>query len=188
VPGFNQQQLAYSVQNGNSVTILLGDAPIAFGQTIGHSNDYGTEGLYGVGTAKPQEIQQLKIAPNVSIDRFVLTQAGIAKYGNNVPLTSILANNQFSISVVDGVAGITLYTYVGAVATRYSDSIGSNRPITETIDFLALDVLDQTGQSIMEGPNALTTVGVAASLVNGGLGVQVSGSGVGVSGGASISV
>jgi hypothetical protein len=39
-----------------------------------------------------------------------------------------------------------------------------------------MDVLDQSGQSILNGPNAFTLSGAGASTVNGGLGVTVTAS------------
>ena len=158
MPGFTPQQLQLNARNANMSLILIGDQPIAYAQTVSHSFDLGLETLYGIGTAKPQELQQLRDSMQITIDNFDLTSNGLALIqGSNIPLSSLIANNSFNISVVDGVTNNSLFTYVGCVATNFNQHIGSNQPITDAISFHAMDVLDATGESILNGPNAYTT-------------------------------
>lgn len=190
MPGFNQQQLNYSARNGNGVAIYLGDTNIAFAQTTSHNNDMGNEGLYGVGTAKPQEIQQMKMTPQVSIDAFALTQAGIAKFQGGISIPLILADNQFTLVIMDGITDNVLFTYVGCVAGGYSETISANQVVSYSINFLALDCLGPDGTSMLEGQNAIAVQSNGGALVNGGLGISVGGSvniaGVSIGGGFSI--
>lgn len=155
MPAFNQQQVAYKARNANSVVVLIGDQPVAFAQTVNHTFGYMTEGMYGVGTAKPQEIQQLKNAPTITIDTFALTAAGISIITAGQTLPALLANNSFSVCIVDGITNAAQLTYVGCVCSDFNESIGANRPVTDTITFLAMDVLDPSGVSILNGPNAI---------------------------------
>jgi hypothetical protein len=155
MPGFNAKQLAYKVQNANEVIILIGDQQIAFAQTVTHSFDFGTEGLYGIGTAKPQEIQQLKNAPTITVDNFALSALGNKLTQNGQNLALLLGNNAFNICIVDGNTQSAVLTYVGAVAQNFNETIGANRPVTDAITFMALDVLDPDGDSILDGQNAI---------------------------------
>lgn len=176
MPGFNPNALNYAVSSGNSTVLLIGDEPIAFAQTVTHGFGLGTETFYGVGSAKPQEIQQLRASPSITVDNFALTSNGQARLTGGISFASIVANNQFNLSVADA-NGNTLFTYVGAVADNFNESIAANRPITDAITFAAMDVLDQTGTSILNGPNAFavpTTLGIS---INGGLGISVTGTG-----------
>lgn len=157
MPGFTQAQLKATAQNANTVAVLIGDQIIAFAQSVPHGFDLGTEGLYGVGSAKPQEIQQLKVAPQITVEQFKLTDAGLQKLqGNQITLVSLLANNEFNIHVVDGTNGTTQFTYVGCVAANFNENISANTVITDSISFLARDVLDVSGQSILNGPEAFS--------------------------------
>ena len=156
MPGFNAQQLAQQVRNANSVVVLIGDQPLAFAQTVTHSFDFGTEGLYGIGTAKPQEIQQLKIAPEVTVDQFNLSALGVQLLQSGQSFASLIANNSFNICIVDGSTNAAILTYTGSVASNYSETIASNRPITDAIRFMSLDVLGPDGVSILNGPDAIT--------------------------------
>lgn len=175
MPGFNPQQLSYRARNANTVVVVIGDQPIAFAQTTNHTFAFGTEGLYGVGSAKPQEIQQLKIMPSITVENFNLTSVGNNLIQGGISFASIIANNSFNISVIDGTSNSVLFTYVGCVARDFSEAIAANRPITDTIAFDSMDVLDQTGQSILNGPSAFSITGQVSSGVNGGLGISVTG-------------
>ena len=166
MPSFGAQQLNYAVQNANSVVVMIGDVPIAFAQTSAQNIDFGTESLYGIGTAKPQEIQQLKFAPTISVDSFVLTNRGVTILSYPSNLLQVLTNNQFNLHLMDA-TGTTLLSFVGCVATGYNQNVPVNAIITQTINFQALDVLDSTGVSILNGTFALNTIaGLIGAAVN----------------------
>lgn len=169
MPAFNQQQLAYKARNANSVTILIGDQPIGFAQTTSHTFDFGAEQLYGIGSAMPQEVQQLRVSPSITIDNFALTQNGLTALGYPSNLATVLANNSFNFFVVDGPSGQALFTYVGCVASNFNENIPANRPITDAVTFLAMDVLSSNGQSLLNQGNAYqpatqVTVGVGNNI------------------------
>lgn len=148
MPGYNQQQLLYKVQNANACSILLGDVTIGFGQTTAPSMDFGTEGLYGIGSAKPQEIQQLRFSNVITLDKYRLTAEGNAFFGITTPLWALLANNYFDFFLLDE-TGEAFLAYVGAVAQNNNLNIAANAPLTEGMSFLALDVLDANGVSVL---------------------------------------
>lgn len=164
VTSFNQSQLNYLVQNANSLTIMIGDVVVGFGQTASPTIDFGAEQLYGIGSAKPQDIQQLKINPSISIDQFLLTNAGLAYMGYPESLIEVLGNNQFDIVVV-GPDNNPLLTYVGCVATNHNLNVPANSVVTETVNFLSRDVLDSNGNSVLVGQNAISA-GIAGATLN----------------------
>lgn len=176
MPAFNQTQLKNRARNANSVTVMIGDQPIGFAQTASHTFDLGAEQLYGVGTAMPQEAQQLRVSPQISLDAFALTQQGLSLLGYPSNIASILANNAFNLHIVDGITGDTLYTYVGCTASNFAENISANQPVSDTITFLALDVLDDSGQSILNVGNAFQVPSTAQSPVGSGLGLSVTAS------------
>ena len=148
MPGYNQQQLLYKVQNANACSILIGDVVIGFGQTMAPSMDFGTEGLYGIGTPKPQEIQQLRFQNIITLDKYRLTKEGQSFFGVTTPLWSLLANNYFDFFLLDE-TGESFLAYVGAVAQNNNLGINANTPLTEAMSFMALDVLDGNGVSVL---------------------------------------
>lgn len=163
MPGYNQQQLLYKVQNANACSIMIGDVVIGFGQTAAQNIDYGTEGLYGIGSAKPQEIQQLKFTNSFTLDKYKLSKEGIAYFGVDQPMWVLLANNYFDFFLLD-TDGTAFLAYVGAVAGSNNMSTAANTPMTEGMSFLALDVLDSDGVSVLNSNSANVFNALASSV------------------------
>lgn len=153
MPGYSATQLNYKVRNANGVSILIGDQLVGFGQSSSPSQDYGTEALYGIGSAKPQEIQQLKFSQSITLDSFQLTDEGLRFFGIAAELGTILANNQFNIFLLDN-TGKAIVSYVGCVAGSKNLNIPANQIVTEAITFMALDVLGPDGVSLLESNSA----------------------------------
>jgi hypothetical protein len=110
--------------------------------------DFGTEALYGIGSSKPQEIQQLRFTNSITLDSYRLTKEGNAFFGVTLPLWTILANHYLDFYLLDE-TGTAFIAYVGAVAQANNLNIASNTPITEGMSFLSLDVLDASGVSVL---------------------------------------
>lgn len=164
--GFNQQAINPKVLTSNAVVILIGDQEVGFGQTSSLSVGYGTEGFYGVGTAKPQEIQQLRASFSVTLAQFALSNEGLAFFNYPGTLGTVLSNNQFTIAVKNS-SQIPIWTFVGCTAGDYSMNAPANSPISEDISFVAMDCLNPLGVSILQGNFALNIAyGVAALITN----------------------
>jgi hypothetical protein len=156
MPGFNQQSLNYRSRSANKVTVLIGDQPLGFAQTVSHTFSFGTQQLYGIGNSLPQEIQQLRVSPHITVDMFALTQNGISILGYPANLATILAANEFNFSIRDGVTNTTLFTYVGGVCDNFSENIPTNQMITDALTFMCADVLGPNGTSIVSMSDAYT--------------------------------
>lgn len=148
MPGFNQSPLNYKARNTNSVTITIGDTVVAFGQTVTPSFDFGTTLLYGIGTNMPQDNQQLRTSPSISIDEFQLTEDGMVYFGSPQSIGYVLNGNSFDITIY-GSKGEIINSFITCVASSYNGNLPANQPITETITFLAMDVLGPNGQSVL---------------------------------------
>ena len=156
---------------------MIGDQIVAFAQTTGHQIAMGGEQLYGIGSQKPQEIQQLRMSPAFTLDAFALTQAGLTLLQGGQNLDYLLAGRSYDMTVLDGISNEAIFTYVGAKAQNMAQNIPANAPVRTTYSFLALDVVNPDGVSIMDdGNNAIQVnaagVSIAASI----------GSGLGLSG------
>lgn len=175
MPGYNPQVVANSARNSNTVAVAIGQTVVAFAQTVNHSLSMGGEQLYGVGSPKPQEIQQLRMSPTISLDTFALTQQGITMVAGGQNLAYILGGNSFDLYVLDGLNNdAALFAYVGCKAQNFSESIPTNAPIRDTFSFLAMDVLDPNGVSLMNtGENALAVAGAGAQALGNSLGFNV---------------
>jgi hypothetical protein len=175
MPGFNAKQLQYNARNANSVAMYIGDIAVAFAQTVNHSFGYTTTGIYGVGSAKPQEIQQLRVGPTITLNEFALTQAGEALITGGASLAALLSNNSFDIAVIDGLAQEVLFSYIGCVSSSFDENIPANQPVSDALTFLAMDVLDQDGNSLLNIPGAFQLPSTTAVAGN-GLGLNIAAS------------
>ena len=164
MPSFQASQINPKVLTSNAVVIMIGEQEVAFGQTSSLSVGYGTESFYGIGTAKPQEIQQLRFSPTLTLDMFDLSNEGIVFFNYPGVIGTVLANNQFNI-VVMGSNQVPVWTFVGCTAGDYNQNLPANAPITSNISFLALDVLSPLGISILQGNFALNVSYGLASLI-----------------------
>lgn len=156
MPGYNNQALDPQFYTANQVVILIGSQEVGFGQTSTYNASFGAEQFFQIGTALPGEIQQLRYAPSITLGFFKLTQRGLALFGYNAstPLSSVLADNKFNITLQDN-TGSALYTFVGCTAGSFNTSVTANSPINEDVEFLALDIWDSNGQTILKGNFAL---------------------------------
>lgn len=181
MPGFNPQQLNSRALSGNQVAVLMGDQIFAFAQTVTHSLEMGTSAQYGIGSALPQEIQQLRVQPQITITAFALTAFGLSVAGQNSGIIAVLANNQFNFTIHDAQGNI-LYVYVGGVCSNFNENIPTNQIVTDTLSFLCLDVYDDSNQSVLNVGGALgSSSGGGAQVGASGLGVNVRANSNGVS-------
>ena len=167
MPGFNQQALNYRARNANKVTVLIGDQPVAFAQTVSHTFDFGTSSLHGVGSSMPQEIQQLRVSPQITIDAFSLTQQGLNVLGYPSSIAVVVANNEFNFFIKDGVTNQMLFIYVGGVAQNFNQNIPANQMITDAVTFQCADVLGPDGTSLVNLNDAYTFPALYSPVTNG---------------------
>jgi len=164
MPGFTPQVVKNNVRNGNQVAAMLGDQVIFFAQTTGHQFPFGTEQLYGIGSALPQEVQQLRVSPQINLDTFALTVQGVNLLQGGQNLNYILAGNVFDFHVYDGLTQTVVFTYVDCKCQNFAESIPANAPVRDTYSFLAMDVLNNVGVSVLNtGENAISVASAIAS-------------------------
>lgn len=162
--GYSPTALANKVRNANGVSILVGDQIVGFAQNLSVAINTGAESLYGVGSAKPQENQQLRFDVSVSLDSLELTEEGMAYFGITTTWVKALMGNALTFHEVD-YSGKTLQTVVGCVAQNFTRTTPVNQPITQATSFLCMDVLDSTGASVLSiDPGGVTTD--ASSLIS----------------------
>jgi hypothetical protein len=163
MPSYNQTNLNYAAQNANAVQIMIGDVVLAYAQTTNHAVDLGAQQLYGIGSTNPQEIQQLRYSPSISVEFFELTAQGVALLGTGSLLAYTLANTQVDIYVIDGTTGQPSFTYVGCVANSFSENIATNAVVVDSVSFLAMDILNAAGASILASNSVYSIPSLIAS-------------------------
>jgi hypothetical protein len=158
----------YRARNGNQCIIFVGATPIAFAEAFDFTIDYGAQQVYGIGSEKPQDLQQLKFAPRFSLRSIELTTQGQLLVGSGqANLRNYLGNNYFNVGVFTADDSIIDLTFLMAMATSVRTTIPANGLVTDTFDCLAMDVINELGQSLAGNPlltNALGTPSVAVGV------------------------
>jgi hypothetical protein len=163
MPGFNAQAIVNKIRTGNGVAILVGDVPVGFGQTSSNTLAFNLERFFGIGSKKPQEQQQLRYEPSITLDTFQLTQAGLTFFGYTSTWLSILVNSQLNITLVDQ-SGNAILTFVSCTAADYTSTVPANQPVTEATTFMAMDIWDSSGTSILNDGASALLVNVAGAV------------------------
>ena len=113
---------------------------IARAQTLTANIDYGTEGVYQLGSIMPQEHVYLKYTGTLTLERFRMTTDNLAS--KNIDLArlgeDILTKDIVTIDVVDNVTTEVVESFFGCTASQYSSSFRANQIVTESIDFFYL--------------------------------------------------
>jgi len=101
-----------------------------------------------------------------------LTASGLKLLGYPSDLGDVLSGNQFNIGALD-IDGNIVRVAVGCVAANCNISIPANQICTESISFIATDVLGPNGQSVLNNANnAIAAVSGTANALQ-SLGVPV---------------
>ena len=149
---YKASPLSYSVQNSNSVSVLVGSVPVAFGQSVEWGISFGTVQIKGIGTVKPQEILQDNLTATVTIRSLVMVPSLL--YPNAAPsaYASILGSGTQTINIaLTGNSPADLLYFTDCTCDQFLVSLRTNKPLTQQFTFLAMDVLDQFGISVLQG-------------------------------------
>ena len=90
-----------------------------------------------------------------------MTEKGLSYLGYPSSMLEVLSNNAFDFHLMNE-EGLPILTYVGCVAENFNLNIPANQPITQSVSFQALDILNALGVSILGANQAIQTVEQAA--------------------------
>lgn len=109
-------------------------------QTLTANIDYGTEGVYQLGSIMPKEHVYLKYTGTLTLERFRMATDSLAS--KNLDLArlgeDILTKDVVTINVTDNVTNELIEAFYGCTASRYNSSFRANQIVTESIDFFYL--------------------------------------------------
>lgn len=109
-------------------------------QSLTANIDYGTEGVYQLGSIMPQEHVYLKYTGTLTLERFRMALDSLAD--KNLDLArlgvDILTKDVVLINVTDNVTNQVIQAFYGCTASKYSSSFRANQIVTESIDFFYL--------------------------------------------------
>lgn len=129
-----------TVNTANRIYIMAGNHLVARAQSLSASRNYGTEGIYEIGSIMPAEHVYLKYTGSLTLERFRMVannlasaEMGIAALGED-----ILQKDIITINVMDSVTRNVVESYFGCSASSYSTAYRANQVVSESIEFLYL--------------------------------------------------
>ena len=127
-----------TVHTGNTVSIRIKNYEVGRAQSLSAQREFGTEGVYEIGSIMPQEHDFLKFNGSVTLNRLRirkddLSKIGFAPYGEDVLKTAL-----FDIVVENKADGGILEIYQGCSIQNYSTEYRANEFVSESCTFLYL--------------------------------------------------
>lgn len=134
-----------SVQTANRIYIMAQNNLIARAQSLTANRNYGTDGIYEIGSIMPQEHVYLKYSGSLTLERFRMVADNLASKKIDLARlgVDILTKDVVTITVMDSVTKGVVEAFFGCSAQSYSTSYRANQVVTESIDFFYLSSSNQ---------------------------------------------
>ncbi len=145
-------------QAGHLVKIMAGGLEVGWAKTSSFSQDYGTEGLYAIGSIAPFEHDPLRWAGTITLDQFVIHRAKMGQAVQLMNLAPMGPENTLQAGVIDfellDENDATLMVYEECTIANYSCSVTANAYSGQNATFMAKNVREgaQPQMGLVSGP------------------------------------
>lgn len=114
----NQQ----TVHTGNTVLLMVNGKVIGRAQSIDGERQYGTTGVYEIGSIMPQEHVYLRYEGTISLNRFRMKKESLDQLGLSALGEDILQRGVIDIVVMDNLTKQVIISYRGCTAESLSET------------------------------------------------------------------
>lgn len=130
-----------TVHTGNTALIKIDGVAVGRAQGFNPSTDYGTQGVYELGTIMPVEHVYLRYEGRISFERFMMRRENLASLGYVGLGEDILKKDIIDIEVQDKETGETIAAYRGCTFANYDARHQANAIAGEsaTVYYLSAD-------------------------------------------------
>lgn len=125
----------------NAILIKVDGNVVGRAQSLSPRTDFGTQGVYEIGSIMPAEHVQLKYDGSFTLDRYLLMHDDLEQAGYIGLGEDILKKDIIDIEIQNKVTGKTLRVYRGCTFSNYSININANAIVgeTATVYYLSCD-------------------------------------------------
>lgn len=127
-----------TVHSGNTVSIRINGIEVGRAKSLSAQREFGTEGVYEIGSIMPQEHDYLKYTGTLTMNRMRVRKDELAKLGLAPLGEEVLKLPIFSILVTDVTDGSILEAYQGCSVVSYQSEIRANEFSATTAQFTFL--------------------------------------------------
>jgi hypothetical protein len=115
-----------TVHAGHTIVLKIGTTTIGKAQGIDGERNFGTEGIYEIGSIMPQEHVPMKFEGSVSIERFFVRTNDLKKLGFTSVNEEILKKGTITIEITDKYTGTLVRAYYGCTLVTYRETFRVN--------------------------------------------------------------
>lgn len=115
-----------TVHSGHTINIRIGSQIIGRIQGLDGDRDFGTEGVYEIGSMMPQEHVNNRFQGSLTCERFFVRNKDLAKLGIAATGEEVLKRNLVTIEVVDKYTGKVERSYHGCTLATYRETFRVN--------------------------------------------------------------
>lgn len=137
----NQQ----TVHTGNTVLLMVNGEVIGRAQSIDGERQYGTTGVYEIGSIMPQEHVYLRYEGTITLNRFRMKKESLDQLGLAALGEDILKRGVIDIVVMDNLTKQVIISYRGCTAESLSEtfSVGEITAEDSTWQYLTASGVDK---------------------------------------------
>lgn len=113
---------------------------IARAQSLTADRNYGTEGVYELGSIMPAEHVYLKYTGTLTLERFRMVADNLASQTMQIARLGedILQQDIITINIMDSVTRGVVESFFGCTASSYNTAYRANQIVSESINFFYL--------------------------------------------------
>ena len=127
-----------SVDTGNTVYIICNNKVLGRAQSLSGDRQYGTEGIYEIGSIMPQEHVYLRYEGSVTLNRFRMKRESLDQLGLGALWEDILLKGVIDILVMDNLMKTPVIIYRGCTAASLNESFEVGQIAMEECQFYYL--------------------------------------------------
>lgn len=129
-----------TVNTGNRIYVMAKNHLIARAQSLTADRNFGTEGVYELGSIMPAEHVYLKYTGTLTLERFRMVADNLASQAMQIAALGedILQKDIITINIMDSVTRGVVESFFGCTASSYNTAYRANQIVTESINFFYL--------------------------------------------------
>lgn len=124
-------QAKQTVHTGNTVLLMIKGKPVGRAQSASGRREYGTTGVYEIGSIMPQEHVYLRYEGTLTVERLRMKKENFAKLGYASLGEEILKKDIIDIVVVDNLTKQVIISYHGCSANNYNEEWRTNEIVNK---------------------------------------------------------
>jgi hypothetical protein len=137
-------QAKQTVHTGNTVYLMVAGKVVGRAQSAQGERQYGTTGVYEIGSIMPQEHVYLKYEGTITVNRLRMKKENFYSLGITALGEEILQRDIIDLVVMDNLTKEVIIAYRGCSAVNYNESFTANEIVTEECQFMYLSSSDTT--------------------------------------------